>query len=458
MTAVVILFVAVQGYLAYGVLEQQEDDLVDDVVRAETRRLAGRLSSGEVRSTAFDPTYRLAPNMVAWLVASPGSSVSDLPRDLQPLSDGQHVRHSPGRVVHASVVTTDVGRLFIEYDATNNEAFVEEFGSYLVFAGLAFIGLSWLVSMWVARIVVLPIQRLATLLSEWSPGSPRTIGRRPDEQSLLLLAFDQAQRRVDEALSREREFAANVRHEIRTPLAALRTDAEMIQMTESFSPTTGERLRRMIATVDMAVEAMEAAQSLSSAWPARPEKLNLRDCVDRVWASLQHLNPDSRSEFRNQVDPTRSEVLDRHALMTILRNLMRNAIEHASPGICTVRSIDDGIEVSDNGPGIAPELLPHVFERYVTGRLVDTRGPPGARPAEDRLPPAEDRPGLGLAIARQSAIQQGWTLGVTSSRWAGTAFTLRFFRSSASAADPLASSDRPTQTSEERTRGSRPAG
>ena len=58
--------------------------------------------------------------------------------------------------------------------------------------------------MWVARIVVLPIQRLATLLSEWSPGSPRTIGGRPDEQSLLLLAFDQAQRRVDEALSRER--------------------------------------------------------------------------------------------------------------------------------------------------------------------------------------------------------------------------------------------------------------
>ena len=167
-------------------------------------------------------------------------------------------------------------------------------------------------------------------------------------------------------------------------------------MTESFSPPTGERLRRMIATVDMAVEAMEAAQSLSSAWPARPEKLNLRDCVDRVWASLQHLNPDSRSELRNQVDPTRSEVLDRHALMTILRNLMRNAIEHASPGNCTVRSIDAGTEVSDNGAGIAPELLPHVFERYVTGRLVDTWGLSGAtRPRTVCRRPGSARSGPG---------------------------------------------------------------
>ena len=64
MTAVVILFVAVQGDLAYGALEQQEDDLVDDVVRAETRRLAGRLSSGEVRSTAFD--RRIASHPTWW--------------------------------------------------------------------------------------------------------------------------------------------------------------------------------------------------------------------------------------------------------------------------------------------------------------------------------------------------------------------------------------------------------
>ncbi len=465
LTGVVILFVAVQGYLVYLSLERQEDDLVDDIVMSETHRLIGRLADGEEAALVEQGMSRLGPNMQAWLVR-PGQAPTGLPAWLQPLEPGLHMQYLDDRVYHSVIRDTPTGRLYVDYDATGNEAFVYEFGGFLLLTGICFVVLGWLLSVWVAHIVVAPIGRLAKRLAEWSPSSTAPTVGTSDEETLLLQAFDQAQRRMDQALAHEREFAANIRHEVRTPLATLRTDAELILLTEArLGDGTRQRLNRIIASADSVVDAVEAAHALASYAPARPEPLDLAACVDTAWASLQHLNEGGRMQLRNLAGRgSERPILDRQALMIILRNLLRNGIQHASPGICEVRRSDTGLEVSDNGPGIPPANLSRIFDRYFSGRLVDTeadaQAEPGAQagPGAPTGPGAQTRPGasresgaptdsdqdhefadeggqsrarragrgLGLAIAGQTASQQRWRLDVRSTPGQGTTFLLDF--------------------------------
>lgn len=418
--AVIVLFVAAQGLLAYSSLEEQEDELVDDIVLSETRRLVTRMTEGD-RTLLISPSpVRLAPNMRAWLLP-PGSAdvTTSLPPYLRGLGEGPHRLHEGENVLHAVIQQTEAGRLHVVFDATRNEQFVYDFGLYLIAMGLGIIAVGWLVSVWVARIVVSPIRRLAERLAQWTPGATTRSASQSDEEALLLQAFDQAQRKLDEAIAHEREFAANIRHEVRTPLAALRSDAEMLLLTAPQDAAARERLQRMMATVDAMADSVESTWSLSRSRPAQPEPLDLHDCVDGAWASLQHLNREGRVRLVNRLEAAAPPVeLDRQALMTILRNLMRNAIEHAAAGACEVRRTPVGIEVADEGRGIASDDLPHVFQRYFRGRLADTAPGPGENPGGER--------GLGLAIARQTALQQGWSLTVRSVAGEGTVFRLDF--------------------------------
>jgi signal transduction histidine kinase len=414
LTAVITLFVAVQGYLAYRSLEEQEDRLVDDIVLTETRRLVERLEANQVLIEPASQPLRLGPNLQAWLVFPGVHETISLPAHLAALPDGAHRLHDGERIYHAIVEPVPAGRLFVQFDASRNEQFVYEFGRIVLGTGLLCVALGWLMSSFLARIVVAPFRRMSERLKNWSPGAKPSTDSRSDEEAMLLQAFDGAQRRLEESLVREREFAANARHEVRTPLAALRTDAEMILLTEPLSKASEQRLRRMMAAVDAASSGLDSLHDLSNEAPGQVEPVPLAQCVDEVWESLAHLAAGSGATLVNEVPRGDVVDVDRLALVTVLRNLLRNAIEHASPGPCRVSRTADGLSVADEGPGIDPEHRPFVFDRYFQGRLSDS--PETAR---------RDK-GLGLAIARQTSDLRGWRLELGQEANRGTVFCLRF--------------------------------
>lgn len=236
LTAVITLFVTVQGYLAYKSLEKQEDQLVDEILLTETRRLVERIHANEVPG---QEPMRLGPNLTAWLVPRNARGAGRPPPHLAELPDGAHHLRTNEREYHAIVEPLPEGRLLVQFDATQNEQFVYEYGRDLLFTGALCVVLGWTMSSLLVRIVVAPFRRMSERLKNWSPGESASVVMGSDEETLLLQAFDDAQRRLEESLVREREFAANARHEVRTPLAALRTDAEMILLTEPLSQASG---------------------------------------------------------------------------------------------------------------------------------------------------------------------------------------------------------------------------
>ncbi len=434
LTAIVLLMVVVQSYLAYSTLEQQEDDLVDQVVASEAQRLIDRLARGDESLRVDGEPTVLTTRFRVWLLPLDGRSDASptMPAGSRlaghPLREGTSQYHVGMTVFHYLSSRTPQGMLVLEYDASADEAFVYRFGADLVVSGLVIVLLAAVVSMSIARLVVAPFRRMAILLAGWSPGSAPIPPGRSDEEALLLQAFDSAQRRIEAAHARERDFAANLRHELRTPLTALRTDAEMLLLLSDLPAAARARLARIQQTVDAIATDVEAMQNLAQAREAVPEDVDLARCVDDVWTGLQHRNADGGLVLHNVIAAGTTRRLDRLALMTILRNLLLNAVVHASPGHCRVEANDHGLTVSDDGPGIAAADLPRIFERHFSRHRADLQ-PRAPVPLPERLAAgvtSATGDGIGLAIARETALSRGWSLSAESLPGQGSRFTLIF--------------------------------
>ncbi len=412
LSIVVALFVIAQGVLAYLSLEEQEDTLVDDIVLSEAKRLIGRLESGELKIAPGTSEIALGTHLSAWLLAGDNTDRASLPPRLRNLSAGPHRIYENEGVFHIVVGPTSRGTVFVQLDATLNEQRVYQFGIELLIIGALCIGLGAALSTMLARLVVAPLNRLAERFARWAPGNLSTGPSKGDEEATLLAAFDRVRSGLEGTAARQREFAANIAHELRTPLTAARTDIELTALSPHLSASEQLRLGRAMATIDAAASTLESLYAMSSQHPGGTEPIDLHALVDDAWSSLAHAGDEPSLRFVNDVPEGEIIVSDRHALLTILRNLLRNAAEHAGPATCVVRRNAEGLQISDDGPGIAPADLPFVFERYYRGRLADTPG----QTASDR--------GLGLAIAKQSAEVNGWRLSVDSTLRSGTCFSL----------------------------------
>jgi len=260
---------------------------------------------------------------------------------------------------------------------------------------------------------------LTDRLSTWAPGAPDLAVTRDDEAGRLIEAFNRVQNQVDRSIAREREFAGNLSHEVRTPLAAIRSDSELMLLTQELTPDQRQRLTRVVDNVDDVIVCLESARAMARDQMRPPEPVDLGECMLDAWRGYETQAGLAELRFDNRIEPDQIRILDRYALLTVLRNLVRNAVEHAAPATLTASLDADGaLLLSDDGKGIAADDLPFLFRRYYSGRMRDS-GMAGRD---------ETARGLGLAIAKRVCDMQGWTLTVDSSREGeqrGTRFTLR---------------------------------
>ena len=412
-TGTVAVLVGLQTLLAYFAMHEQEDELTDDMLHREVQHLIGL-----AHRPGLMPSGALvaSPRVQAWLTRG-ADGASGVPGEVRDLPPGLYQEVQPrGQVWHVAVVDTEDGRLSVVVDATASESRVHRFGLTLLALWVVCVAATALIARGVAAIAVGPIVAATRSIARWAP-EPSPPGDFPhDEASTLMEAFNRFRDRVDETVAREREFAANLDHEIRTPLTAIRTDAELIGLETPLAPA--HRVERIIANVDEIIATTESTLSSSAGRVVDARPVDLREVVRTACDAMADRAASRQLRIAVDLAAGESLVADRQALLAVCRNIVKNAIEHAAPALLTIGGDRRGLSFHDDGPGIEAAALPYVFERYHQGHRSDAGTAAGT-----------PRRGLGLAIARRMCDLQGWRLSVRSPAAGGTrgtAFMLEF--------------------------------
>ncbi|MFJ9443522.1 sensor histidine kinase [Kitasatospora sp. NPDC101235] len=270
------------------------------------------------------------------------------------------------------------------------------------------------------RVSALPLASGEVMLAERVPDDdPRTeVGRVGAALNRMLGHVGDALARRHAVEERLRAFAADASHELRTPVAAVRGHAELALRHPGPVPAevrhSLERIDAEAVRMGAIVEDLLLLARLDAGRPLAAEEVDLtRIALDAV-ADARAAGPEHRWRLALPEDPVPVRG-DEHRLSQVVANLLANARTHTLPGTAVLLRLErvDGqveLSVTDDGPGIAPELVDRVFERFVRGDRARSR--------------ATGSTGLGLAIVRAVVRAHGGTVAVES-RPGRTVFTVR---------------------------------
>jgi len=320
-------------------------------------------------------------------------------------------------------VTPDLRVVVVEPSAVALAA-VDALGATLLRVAIMVIalgsGLGALVAWWISR----PIRRLTSTVQAISASGrvdvPVQVSPMSGEVGILATAFEGMMRNLAdaqaEALAQSRlavlgEVAANVAHEVRTPLAVLKTSAQLLTRPELPADEKRRLGTLVVGEVDRLNRVVTDLVDLGRPRSPQYRKESMPNAVDRALAFF------SSTAKRRGVTLTR-EVADTPMLVNgsadqlhqVLVNLVHNAMQAVNGSGCvTVRCRLDGawivVEVDDTGSGFAPEVLDQAFTRFLTTR--------------------EGGAGLGLVISRRIVEEHGGVIEASNLPQRGARVSLR---------------------------------
>lgn len=301
---------------------------------------------------------------------------------------------------------------------------LDQLGLVSVIAGGLGIGLAAWAGASIARAGLRPVERLtaaAEHVAATGELDPIEI-HGEDEIGRLAHAFNAMLTALEEARTRQRRLVADAGHELRTPLTSLRTNLDLLAQSDRQGGLDGAERAELIDDVraqisELSTLVMDLMELSREDEPqAHYETVDLADIVRDALTRVRRRAPNIT--FSAELRPWLVEG-DARLLGRAATNLLDNAAKWSPPGGTVWLSLHDGtLEVDDEGPGIAEDDLPHVFERFY--RSEEARGRPGS--------------GLGLAIVRTAALRHGGHVSAGHAPAGGARLTMRLpGRSSSSA-------------------------
>ncbi len=219
-------------------------------------------------------------------------------------------------------------------------------------------------------------------------------------------------------------LSASVAHELNTPLAVLQGYIEKFA-EESQTAQSTERLARMLKMTQRLRRISESLVGFSRVRREANEPVAIRDLIEEAWQIASIEEKASRVTFSNQAKPGDSVLGNADRLLQVFLNLIRNALQavperagQIQVTTCPIRT--DGkqflsIRVEDNGPGIPPDVLPDIFDAFVSTRL-DSKGT-----------------GLGLTVSEGIVHQHGGSISASNRSGGGASLDVRLLDSAANA-------------------------
>ncbi|MFE0453789.1 sensor histidine kinase [Streptomyces sp. NPDC058914] len=262
------------------------------------------------------------------------------------------------------------------------------------------------------RVSELPLHTGEVNLSERVPESetdPHTeVGQVGAALNRMLDHVHGALHARQQSETRVRQFVADASHELRTPLASIRGYAELTRRgREQVGPDTRHALGRIeseAGRMTLLVEDLLLLARLDAGRPLRFEQTDLVPLVVDTVSDARVAGPDHVWRLELPDEPALVSA-DAARLQQVLVNLLANARTHTPPGTTVTARVQRRgpwlcVDVQDNGQGIPPDLLPHVFERFARGDSARSR--------------STGSTGLGLAIVQAVATAHGGAVTVDS--------------------------------------------
>jgi heavy metal sensor kinase len=273
---------------------------------------------------------------------------------------------------------------------------------------------------WLARKALRPV---AVMTEEASAIGASRLGDRVevpptmDELGRLAVTLNAMLDRLQRGVEQQRAFVSNASHELRTPLAVMRAEIDVSLATEDLSAaaravlvSAREETERMSAIVE---DLLVLARMDEGALRLTTEPVALPGLADDVLATMAPIARERGVQLVLEQGATTTVVADPDRVRQVVRNLVDNALKHAPrDGHVTVDVRTEGafgeVSVADDGPGIAAEHLPRVFDRFYRVDDARSREVGGS--------------GLGLAIVRELVEAQGGRVWVRSGSRGGAVF------------------------------------
>jgi two-component system sensor histidine kinase BaeS len=308
----------------------------------------------------------------------------------------------------------EIGTLDVRFLNSERDAiFIKRSNRYLILSLLTIGGLTILISIFFSKRLTEPIKRLNSAAEAISEGNlkSRVDISGSDELARLSTTFNRMAKNLEIQESLRKKLVANIAHELRTPLSAIRGELE--GMIDGLIPINKEELQSLneeIGRLKFIIEGMEElARAQSSSLNLRKQPIVLYQFLRGIMDRFNRAFLDKAITAWVECDDRLKIKADPERLSQIIINLLDNALKATGQGgkiwiKAEIKGDEARIEVGDTGCGIKEEDLPFIFERFYRG--------------------SDGGLGLGLAIVRELVEAHDGKIEVKSEYGKGTVFTV----------------------------------
>lgn len=298
--------------------------------------------------------------------------------------------------------------------------FVESYHQSLWWIGFLFAGVGLVVSYFLSGNITRPLRQLSQAAEKIRQGDLKqeVPADTQDEVGQLAEVFNQMSAELAANESNRQELLANIAHELKTPLAVLQGHLE--SMLDGVEEPAPDKLFSMQEEVMRLTRLVGDLRDLSLAQVHRLElhlqPVDLDEKVERAADMLEPLLEEKRLHFVKNMAPSLPvRQLDPDRVNQILYNLITNAIRYTHPGTAILLQTEAAgkrvrLTIADEGPGIAPEDMDHIFEQFYRGDKSRNRASGGS--------------GIGLSLAKSFVEAQGGTITARNRKEGGAEFVV----------------------------------
>jgi signal transduction histidine kinase len=366
-------------------------------------------------------------------IVSTIDSSKSLPRDVV-----FEIQHHPGKPVSYATSEGDMRLISLAHGnhiigASYNTIILEESEQSIIQVFAYYLDAGLLVGIlggiFLSKYLIGPITSLATTARTILHHSRHSPARLPVSKTILEVgalarSINELLDAREQAMERQRNFAADAAHELRTPLTVLKGEIEVeLRITEKGSPQA-ELLRSNLEEIDRLISTVQDLLELAEIESEKDQSVEQNECsiLSSINYAAEHLRSLAEARGIEFVIPEQDVIIaaQEKRITRLIYNLLLNAIQHSGVSHrveILLKMTDEGciVEIEDRGKGIPPERMEHLFERF--------------HPTERSFPQKNGGAGLGLAIVKSIADHYHFKLSVKSGEDTGTTVSVHIPRS-----------------------------